>query len=66
MSNCWPPLVFFLCFFVELLRVLTEPAIAGCFLLAHTAEKLLDAERNIALRRVMNSCVNADPQPARK
>ena len=36
------------------------------FFLTHPGEKLLDTEWNIALRRVVNYCVNADPQPARK
>ena len=57
---------FCLFLFSYLFSILTEPDISCCFFLAHPGEKLLDTEWNIALRRVVNYCVNADSQPARK
>lgn len=57
---------FCLLFCSYLFSILAEPDISCCFFLAHPGEKLLDAERNIALRRVVDDCVNADSQPARK
>ena len=52
--------------FSYLFSILTEPDISCCFFLAHPGEKLLDAEWNIALGRVVDDCIYADAQPARK
>ena len=57
---------FCLFFFSYLFSILAEPDISCCFFLAHPSKKLLDAEWNIALRRVVDNCVYADSQPARK
>jgi len=49
-----------------LFGILAEPDISCRFFLVHPSEKLLDKEWNIALGRVVNYCVNAEFQPARK